>query len=247
MLLPNNQIVKYQCPPERAGATRRQPAEQDRFCSAGHRRVSLESYRLEAEAVKRCRERFFSFRGGVRSASESRKLASSGGSRQPVAKSFFRVASGSTVGAGENSRHAVQASRVFVWPPFGEPRMLPSSCRSRQRVSRAFFRIPFRLSGESRWGFLYRRQPVVPVGDEVAKHTHGADAVKGCFKSSGHRERFAASGAGRTRTDDPRVANAMLSQLSYGPPPRDPNESDLSKSGRAKIRTWDLVVISDAL
>lgn len=25
------------------------------------------------------------------------------------------------------------------------------------------------------------------------------------------------SGAGRTRTDDPRVANAMLSQLSYGP------------------------------
>lgn len=59
------------------------------------------------------------------------------------------------------------------------------------------------------------------------------------------------SGAGRVRTDDPRVANAMLSQLSYGPRV---GKLELQKSGgsgfpsgRTKIRTWDLVVISDAL
>jgi hypothetical protein len=67
------------------------------------------------------------------------------------------------------------------------------------------------------------------------------------------------SGADRTRTDDPRLAKPMLSQLSYGPNgylarlestefPRGPDRlKKLSGSGRTKIRTSDLVVISDAL
>ena len=67
------------------------------------------------------------------------------------------------------------------------------------------------------------------------------------------------SGDERARTANPRLAKPVLSQLSYVPStvlekrqggdtvnvqaPRLP----LASSGRTKIRTWDLVVISDAL
>ncbi len=53
------------------------------------------------------------------------------------------------------------------------------------------------------------------------------------------------SGAEGTRTLDPRLAKPMLSQLSYGP--RWNDLEVFSGSGRTKIRTSDLVVISDAL
>lgn len=73
---------------------------------------------------------------------------------------------------------------------------------------------------------------------------------------------MALSGDEGDRTPNPCLAKAVLSQLSYVPGINPgweyqnvfdvdlnrPPLSDLNQiSGRAKIRTWDLVVISDAL
>ena len=65
------------------------------------------------------------------------------------------------------------------------------------------------------------------------------------------------NGPDRDRTDDLLRARQALSQLSYGPqwlilvPSGEQGSRSIRRlggfSGRTKIRTWDLIVISDAL
>jgi hypothetical protein len=56
---------------------------------------------------------------------------------------------------------------------------------------------------------------------------------------------FFVSGDEEARTLNPLLAKQVLSQLSYIPVIAGPLGA--AGSGRTKIRTWDLVVISDAL
>jgi hypothetical protein len=134
---------------------------------------------------------------------------------------------------------------------------LSYSCGKKMRFAALIFKrclsVPLPLSFSSSVAFQARRKDTVCL-----------NSVKGCFELQWLFRLVPSSvqsGGGRTRTDDPRVANAMLSQLSYAPIiTKDYNRKfsqvkrgcrfDFSlvyQSGRARTRIWDLYIISVAL